>query len=135
MRIRFDECVPRPLRRHLHEHDVETVQSRGWNSIPDGEVLRLAATEFDVFLTLDLAIPDQLPGEDLPLVIVVLRAGNGRVADLLSLLPALRQALSGCRPGRVVELNTRRSAPRWIRECATMYAPPGLAHGVRSCAG
>lgn len=124
MRILFDECVPWPLRRHLPEHHVETVQARGWDSIPDGRVLRLAAREFDAFVTLDQAIPAQLSGDLLPLAIIVLRAERGRVADLLPLLPGLLNALATCPPGRIVELNSRYPAPRWIRERVARYSAP-----------
>ena len=30
MRVLLDECVPRPLRRELAGHDVQTVQELGW---------------------------------------------------------------------------------------------------------
>jgi hexokinase len=53
MRVLFDECVPRGLRRELSGHDVRTVPEMGWASKENGELLELAAAVFDVFITTD----------------------------------------------------------------------------------
>lgn len=53
MKVLLDECVPRKLRRELTEHAVLTVTERGWSGIKNGELLALAETEFEVFLTVD----------------------------------------------------------------------------------
>jgi predicted nuclease of predicted toxin-antitoxin system len=53
MRVLLDECVPRALRRELPGHNVKTVAEAGWAGVKNGELLQLAANEFDVFLTID----------------------------------------------------------------------------------
>ena len=53
MRILLDESVPRQLTRFLKGHEVQTVPRRGWAGVRNGELLRRAATEFDVFVTVD----------------------------------------------------------------------------------
>ena len=53
MKVLLDECVPRKLRLGLTEHAVLTVTERGWSGIKNGELLALAETEFEVFLTVD----------------------------------------------------------------------------------
>lgn len=121
MRILLDECVPRSLGRHLGPHHVQTVQSLGWRSRPDGEVLTRAASAFDFFVTRDRSIPAQLGRDRAFPAIVILRGGQGRVQDLVPLLPELLRILKVARPGRIVELNTRLAAPRWIRERAARY--------------
>jgi hypothetical protein len=53
MKVLLDECVPRKLKREITNHEVVTVTEQGWSGIVNGELLKLAATEFDVFLTVD----------------------------------------------------------------------------------
>jgi hypothetical protein len=53
MRILLDECVPWPIHKLLVGHECVTVPRRGWGGIKNGELLRLAEPEFDLFLTAD----------------------------------------------------------------------------------
>jgi hypothetical protein len=53
MRVLLDECVPRGLRRELPGHEVKTVAEAGWAGVKNGELLQLAARQFDLFLTID----------------------------------------------------------------------------------
>jgi hypothetical protein len=53
MRVLLDECVPRALRKELPGHEVKTVAEAGWAGVKNGELLELAARQFDVFLTVD----------------------------------------------------------------------------------
>jgi predicted nuclease of predicted toxin-antitoxin system len=53
MRILLDEDLPRRLGKHLADHEVSTVQQNGWSGLRNGKLLALAATRFDVFLTMD----------------------------------------------------------------------------------
>lgn len=45
--------MPRKLKREIANHEVVTVTEHGWSGVQNGELLNLAATEFDVFLTVD----------------------------------------------------------------------------------
>lgn len=49
MRVLLDECVPRRLKRELVGHDVKTAPEMGWASKKNGELLALAAVEFDTW--------------------------------------------------------------------------------------
>ena len=53
MRILLDECVPWPMHRLLTNHSCASVQARGWGGVKNGELLRLAETDFDLFITSD----------------------------------------------------------------------------------
>ena len=53
MRILLDECVPWPMHRLLTNHSCTSVQAQGWGGIKNGELLRLAETDFDLFITSD----------------------------------------------------------------------------------
>ncbi len=56
MRILLDECVPWPMRQLLTGHDCISVQKQGWKGIKNGELLALAAKEFDLFIRSDQSI-------------------------------------------------------------------------------
>jgi hypothetical protein len=53
VKVLIDECLPRFLKRALTGHEVETVQEAGWSGIKNGELLGLAESRFEVFLTAD----------------------------------------------------------------------------------
>jgi predicted nuclease of predicted toxin-antitoxin system len=53
MRILLDECVPWPMQRLLTNHSSTNVQAQGWGGIKNGELLSLAETDFDLFITSD----------------------------------------------------------------------------------
>jgi hypothetical protein len=53
MRILLDEDLPRRFGALLVGHEVTTVPQCGWSGVKNGKLLALAATQFDVFLTMD----------------------------------------------------------------------------------
>ncbi len=53
MKVLVDECVPLKLVRLLTGHIFITAQEKGWGSFKNGQLLTLAETEFDLFLTCD----------------------------------------------------------------------------------
>jgi hypothetical protein len=59
MRVLLDECVPRALRNDISGHEVRTVAEAGWAGVKNGELLRLAATAFDVLITVDRSLEYQ----------------------------------------------------------------------------
>ena len=56
MKILLDECVPRPLARHLQGHEVQTVPQAGWASTVNGPLIKLAEADFEAFITVDKGI-------------------------------------------------------------------------------
>ena len=60
MRILLDECLPKKLGQLLAEHQIKTVAQAGWSGIKNGELLKLAQGEFDVFLTIDQNLVHQI---------------------------------------------------------------------------
>jgi hypothetical protein len=107
MRILLDECVDWRLLRDLAEHDVKTVKQLGWEKIKNGALLRLAAEEFDVFLTVDSNLPHQQNAAIFDIAIVVLRGQTTRLPDLRELLPLLYETLTMARPGEFRVLSWR----------------------------
>ena len=89
MKVFVDECVDWRLARDIVGHEVKTAQQMGWLTIKNGELLALAAREFDVFVTVDrnLSFQQNLPA--FAIAVIVLRAPSNRLADLKPLVPAL----------------------------------------------
>ena len=53
MRIVLDECVPWPLAKHLGAHTCTSPQRSGWGGFENGDLLRVAEDEYDLFVTSD----------------------------------------------------------------------------------
>jgi hypothetical protein len=53
MKILLDECVPWPMHKFLAGHECSTAQQHGWGGIKNGDLLRLAEKEFNLFITSD----------------------------------------------------------------------------------
>jgi hypothetical protein len=70
MRILLDEDLPRSLGKLLTGHEPETVPRCGWSGVKNGKLLALAATRFDVFLTMDQNIEFQQNLATLPIAIL-----------------------------------------------------------------
>src|SRR5262245_25452758 len=107
MRLLVDECVDWRLVRDLRAHETRTVKQAGWEDLDDGELLKLAAREFDVFITVDKDLPNEQNMRRLDIAAIILRARTTRLADLHELLPLLHDALATARKGELQELRWR----------------------------
>jgi hypothetical protein len=70
------------LKRELVGHDVKTAPEMGWASKRNGELLRLAVSRFDVFLTADRNLSYQQDVSAFDIAVVVLAARGNRLDDL-----------------------------------------------------
>ncbi len=104
IRILLDECLPRRLKNDLCDHNVMTVPEMGWASKKNGELLRLAEQQFDVFLTMDqhLAFQQNIP--TFSLAILCLNAPSNRYGDVLPLMAKVEKALIQIQPGQLIHL-------------------------------
>jgi hypothetical protein len=105
MRVLLDECVPRPLRRELTGHDVQTVQELGWVGKRNGELIELIKNAgFDAFVTTDknLEYQQNIAAAKVPLI--VLGAVRNAFMALLPLAPELRSAIRRARAGQVLRI-------------------------------
>jgi len=103
MKILLDESLPRRLKQHFPAGlFVATVTDQQWQGKKNGELLSLAAAEFDIFVTMDGGIPYQqnLAGHEL--AVIVLRAVSNRLADLLPLVPEILVSLETARSGGIL---------------------------------
>ena len=70
----------------------------GWSGIKNGKLLALAASEFDVFITVDNNLPYQQNLTALSVAVIVLDAMSNELPALLPLVPVLERALSSLKP-------------------------------------
>jgi predicted nuclease of predicted toxin-antitoxin system len=101
MRLLLDEHLPIGLSAELHGHAVDTVSSRGWTGIKNGELLRRMTGQYDVLVTMDRSIEFQQRLSTLPFGIVLVRARSNRMQDLRPLVPSILSALDAIEPGRI----------------------------------
>ena len=73
----------------------------GWAGKKNGELLRLAEKEFDVFVTTDKGIPHQQNISRLELTVVLLRAKSNAYEDLAPLMEEANAALETVEPGTI----------------------------------
>jgi len=104
MKLLLDECLPKRLKRELVEHTVITVPEQGWASKKNGELLRLAENEFDVFITADKNLPYQQNLQNINLAVVILIAPNNSLETLKLLMPQVRAVLETIQLGQVVRI-------------------------------
>ena len=101
MKLLLDECVDRRLARDLTAHDVRTVPQMGWAGKRNGELLRLAQQQFEVFITVDrnLAFQQNLP--QFSIAVLVLHAPSNKLDDLRLLVSNILNALPTLSRGTV----------------------------------
>lgn len=98
MRILLDEDLPRRLAELLVGHEASTVQRSGWTGIKNGQLLGLAAAQFDVFLTMDRNLEFQQNLSTLPIAVLVVQAMSNRMEDLVPIVPAILNELGQIPP-------------------------------------
>ena len=103
-RILLDECIDWRLGRHLRPHRVTSVGKAGWSGAKNGRLLRQAAAEFDVFITVDRNLSFQQNLLSVDLAVIVLCAPSNRLQDLLPLVPRALELVPAIRAGEVVSV-------------------------------
>jgi hypothetical protein len=93
VKVLLDECVDRRLAGDIVGHEVLTASQMGWTTIKDRELLALATSRFDVFVTVDRNLSFQQNLAALPISVFVLHAKTNRLSDLRPLVPRLLAAM------------------------------------------
>ena len=105
MKVLFDECVPKRLRKLLPGHDCQLSRQAGVAGKANGELLRLAEElGYDVLLTVDQNLPYQQRIKGRRVAVLILCAQSNRVVHLAPLIPACLDALTNMQPGQVVRI-------------------------------
>jgi predicted nuclease of predicted toxin-antitoxin system len=102
MRILLDECVPWPISDLLTGHDSTSVRQAGWTGLANAELLRLAAENFDLFITADQGDQCQQNLTDAPIAILELSTNDIRRIRVSS--PAIALAAGTIQPREYVKL-------------------------------
>jgi predicted nuclease of predicted toxin-antitoxin system len=102
VKILLDESVPRLLKLRLPHLDISTVQELGWAGVRNGELLRRAEEQFDIFVTADqnLRYQQNLSGR----TIAILVLPSNQVPLVAQLVPAVEALLTTIQPGTVVDV-------------------------------
>lgn len=79
-------------------HEVNTVQRAGWSGVGNGRVLALAATQFDVYLTMDGNLEFRQNLATLPVAVLVVEAVSNRMEDLVPLVPGMLREIDHIQP-------------------------------------
>ena len=101
MKVLLDECIDRRLAEEIEGHEVVTVPQAGWAGIQNGELLRLAQAQFDVFITVDRNLSFQQHLSRFSVAVIVLQAPTNRLSDLRPLVPQLQRILATAPRGQV----------------------------------
>ena len=100
MRILLDNCTPRPLKRYLAGHLVDTARDRGWQQLRNGTLLQTAEDAgYEVLLTTDQSMPFQqnMAGRRIAVVVV----SENKWPLLQHHIEKITAALEGLTPGEV----------------------------------
>lgn len=106
MHVLLDEQVDWRLKRSFGpEHDVETVRERGWIGKRNGELLRAAAPDFDVLLTMDRGIEYQQNLTAFDIAVILVRARSNRREDVEPAMPEMNRVLGEVEAGRLYHVD------------------------------
>ena len=106
MKILFDNCTPATLRRHFAGYDVTLAVERGWEEFRNGDLLKIAQTEFDVIISVDTNIKYQQRLEEYEIALIVLRSIRNTEPRLRELVPETLILLETIQPRDVIYLFT-----------------------------
>ena len=104
MRVLLDECIDRHFAESLPGHAVKTVPQMGWAALKNGELLNRAEKEFDVFVTVDRALPSQQNLSKRKIALLIIRAKTNQLVDLLPLVSSVLATLGKLKPGQTVTI-------------------------------
>ena len=102
MKLLLDECAPKRLKNDFPGHEILTVEDVGLKGLKNGELLRAAAEEFDVLITVDRRMQFQQNLLKLDLALVILVAKPCRYVQLKLLMPMILDCLKTIKAGEIV---------------------------------
>ncbi|MGI8466838.1 MAG: DUF5615 family PIN-like protein [Pyrinomonadaceae bacterium] len=102
MKILLDECLDRRFARDLTGFEIKTVPQMNWAGLKNGSLMKLAAAEFDVFITVDrnLSFQQNLPKYEI--AVLVIRCKSNCWRDLQSFAPKIIDILPRLKKGEAV---------------------------------
>ena len=104
MRLLLDECLPRTLKKEFRGHKIQTVPEMGWSGKRNGELLRLAEKQFDVFITLDQNLQYQQNLSKSAMAVILVSVKNNRFESIQPLVPKVLLTFKSLQSGQVVKI-------------------------------
>ena len=102
MKVLFDACVPKPLRKFLPGHEIRTAQEIGWDELQNGDLIRAAEGTYDVLITADQNLRYQQNLRERKIALIVLPTNY--MPTVLKLAPKVAHTLAGICAGDFVEI-------------------------------
>ena len=109
MKLLLDEDLDPRIRHEFANHDARTVKYMGWLGEKNGELLKLARDQFDVFVTCDQSIPYQQNLTQDDVAILIFRAKTNSLKRLQPLIPQALKNLKNIRRGEIVFIDETES--------------------------
>jgi hypothetical protein len=106
VKVLLDECVDRRFAHLLVGHEVTTVPRRGWAGIKNGDLLALAAKEFDAFVTVDQKLATQQDLTKFRIPVLLIRARTNRLEHIRPLATELLEKLPEAARGALTVIGT-----------------------------
>jgi hypothetical protein len=106
VKVLLDECVDRRFAHDLVGHEVTTVPRRGWAGIKNGDLLALAAKEFDAFVTVDRKLATQQDLTKFRIPVLLIRARTNRLEHIRPLATELLEKLPEAARGALTVIGT-----------------------------
>ena len=105
MKILIDENLPIKLKLKLPDYQVFTVRDMQWNSVKNGQLLKLAIEhQFEIFITTDKNLQYQQNIKKMPLVLIVLDVFLLKWSMIEPLIPKIISILPSVEKGKVYNL-------------------------------
>ncbi len=91
MKILFDECVTKYLKKHLEEFEIFTVRELELSGIKNGKLMAYCVEQnFDILLTIDKNLIFQQNLHKYPVTIVVFNCLSSKIDELVTFLPSFK---------------------------------------------
>lgn len=100
MKVLFDHCTPRGLKRYMPEHEIDTAMNEGWNRLKNGILIdKAVGAGYQVLVTADKKMRHQQNIPTVGLGIVLLTRPNWKAVK--TQIPAIRKAIAESKPGYI----------------------------------
>lgn len=102
MRVHLDESIPVDFVQDLAELSGQTVIGLGWAGLKNGALLRQAAGQYQVLVTMDKNLQFQQNLAAHAIGVVLIRARSNRIDELRPLVPQILRAVGTVELGKVL---------------------------------
>ena len=101
MRVLLDESIPIDFAQDLSALDAQTVIGLGWAGLKNGALLRQAAGQFEVLVTMDKNLQFQQNLSAHAIGVVLIRAHSNRIDALRPFVSQILAAVAASEPGEI----------------------------------